>query len=310
MRGLKIGSVRLENPLFLAPMVDVTDAVYRLLCRRAGVAITYTEMLHAQAILHPNELIRQKLYFFEESRPVGVQITSNALVHIRNVAPFLKSFDLVDLNCGCPSTLTVDHGSGSYLLRTPQKIARFVSTLKKEGYTVTAKIRLGYRKNTVLSLAKTIEKAGADAITVHARLGHQGRSVPADWNELKKVKAHVGIPVIGNGDVHDEESAAQMLAICDGAMIARAAIGDPMLFSRILHYLKTGKKQDFDFQLNMKLFSEYLHLCEQQKLLSMNRAKYLGGNFIQRVDGARELRNQFMKLRSFDAMREFVEKRG
>lgn len=307
---MKIGDVNLKGKLFLAPMVDVTDAAYRLICRKQGAAIGYTEMLHADAIINAyrDENFKKKLFVIEKERPVGIQITSNTVEKIEKVSKIgvLESFDLVDINCGCPSHLTIDHGSGSYLLNHPEKIGKMISILKDRGFVTTAKIRLGFKENNVLKVSKIVEKAGADALTVHGRLATQGRSIPADWKELEKLSKEVSIPFIGNGDIRNGKDAEKYLKFCDGVMIARAAIGDPMIFNRINKYLKTGKESDFDYGNNLKLFLYYLKLVEKNDLVDFGRAKYLGGNFIKGFKGASQKRNEFMGLKSIGEMKEFV----
>ena len=132
--------------------------------------------------------------------------------------------------------------------------------LKSHNLIVTAKIRLGFKENQGIKIAKTIERAGADAITIHARLTSQGYNIKADWNEIKKIKNALKIPVIANGDVQSGKDAKELLAFCDGIMIARAAIGDPQVFTRINQYLQTGKETPFDFKENLELLAEYLKL--------------------------------------------------
>ena len=246
MKELRIGNVRITHGLILAPMVDVTDVAYRLICRKAGAAIGYTEMLNIGAILHTNRKTQNLMKIGEGEKPVGIQITGPTIKDFRKVVPYLKDFDIVDINCGCPSIRIMDNKSGSFLMKSPVKIAKYIRVLKEAGYNATAKIRLGFKNNNVIELAKTIEKAGADAITLHARLAHDSYKLPADWKWIAKVKESVGIPVIGNGDIMNGKHASEMLDIADGAMIARAAIGDPLVFSRMQKYLRTGKEEEVD----------------------------------------------------------------
>ncbi len=308
MKSLKIGTITLKNPLLLAPMVDVTDLPYRILCRRAGAAMAYTEMLNIGAILHTNKKTVDMMKTNEEDRPSGVQITAPRVGDFKEVIPYLKNFEIVDINCGCPSMRVMDNASGSYLLKTPLKIARYIEVLKGAGYTATAKIRLGFKKNNVMRVAKAIEKAGADALTLHSRLSHQSYKVPADWKWIAEVKRNIGIPVIGNGDVTNGKQATEMLQFADGVMIARAAIGDPLIFSRILRYIETGKEQEFDFSKNMQLFHQYLLLAKKHDVVEMSRIKTLGGNFIQSTHGAAALRAELMRLRTFEEVLSFSER--
>jgi len=224
-----------------------------------------------------------------------------------HVVPYLEPYDIVDINCGCPSIRITENGSGSFLLRNPEKIANMVRVLKNAGLTTTAKIRLGFKKNNVLKVAKSIEKAGADAITVHSRLAHHGSNVPANWEWIKKVKESAGIPVIGNGDVRDGESAEEMLEIADGAMIARASIGDPLVFERILHYLKTGKEKPFDQRKNMKVFLEYLSLEKKMGYTEVGKLKRVGSKFLRGFAGAAKARDELMKKRTLAEVTSFAK---
>lgn len=304
LKQLQIGKLKLKSPLILAPLVEVTDLPYRILCRRAGAAVAYTEMIYIDAILHSNkktELLMKNVKG-KEDRPLGLQITGNNEEEFEKfvVSKKWKDFDLIDLNCGCPSIRITGNSAGSYLLKNPEKIARMISILKKTGKPVTAKIRLGFKENNVLEVARAVENAGADALTVHARLAIHGSDVAADWNWLKKIKSVVKIPLIGNGDVFSGKDVEKMLEICDGAMIARGAIGDPFIFSRVLNYFKTGEEEKFDVAKNLEIFKEYLKLEKKYygSSVDMGRIKYLGGKFLRGFDGAARKREELMKCKS------------
>jgi tRNA-dihydrouridine synthase B len=310
MKTLKIGDVKIKNRLFLAPMVDVTDLPYRLICRKAGVGIAYTEMLYLDAITHENNKTKKLMETCKKDTPIGIQITGSDPKELDKVISMkvFDNYDIVDLNCGCPSVKITGNEAGSYLLNNPEKVVEMIKKIKNEGHLTTAKIRLGYKDNKVVEIAKMIEKAGADAITVHARLAIQSGKIPADWNQIKKVKKELGIPVIGNGDIFSGKNASDMLEIADGAMIARGAIGDPYIFDRILHYLKTGKEKEFDLKKNIKSFFEYIKLCKKYGFEEVGRIKYIGSNFIREFEGAARLRSDLMKLKSFSEIEGFIKK--
>lgn len=311
MKTLKIGNIKLKSPLILAPMIDVTDLPYRLICRKNGAALAYTEMIHALEIYHKKGLSK-KIKTIKKDRPLGIQITASSVKQIEKIIPVLqkhykKDFDLIDLNCGCPSSRTIDVKSGSFLLTKPKLVGQMIKTLKNADLPTTAKIRLGLRKNNVLVLAKEIEKAGADALTIHARLAIQPYKIPADWKQIKLVSKTIGIPLIGNGDIVDGQTTEKMLGITDAAMIGRAAIGNPLIFKNILYYLQTGKEKEVNFKENLKQFNEYLKLSKKHKTQKMKITKYLGANFIKNIEGASKLRQEFMKLKTLNEVEIFVK---
>lgn len=318
-------------------MVDVTDLPYRLLCRRAGASLAFTEMLYIDAILHENKKTKNLMKTNKEDKPIGLQITGNSEEEFEK---FVKSgkwkdFELIDLNCGCPSLRITGNEAGSYLLRNPEKISRMIKILKKTGKPVTAKIRLGFRKNNVVEVAREIEKAGADALTLHPRLAIDGRDVPAEWSWIKKVKDEIKIPVIGNGDVFSKEDVERMFKEtgCDGVMIARGAIGDPLIFERILNYLgnstrrrrvndKTRFASDInkktsidreelsveDVKKNLKMFKEYVKL--EKKFFGdegdFGRVKYVGGKFLRGFKGAGNKREELMSFMTIEEIDKFI----
>jgi len=306
MKSLKIGDIKLKNPFILAPMVDVTDCAYREICRKAGASLAYTEMLYIDAILHENRKTMSLMKRYPKENPLGIQITGNNLEEFKRGINFIKDYDLVDINCGCPSERITGNKAGSYLLKSPEKIVSIIKMLKSTGLTVTAKIRLGFDKNNSLNVAKKIEKAGADALTVHARLAKEGYDTSADWTWISKIKKEIGIPVIGNGDINSGEKAREMLEIADGAMIARAAIGNPGIFKQILYYFKTGKERPPTSKERIQSLKEYIKLAKNYKIAEMPRIKQLGCHFIKGQEGAAKMRAELMGMKTLDEIERFV----
>lgn len=308
MEKLKIGKINFKNRIFLAPMVDVTDLPYRMICRKAGAGMAYTEMLYLDAINHTNPKTQRLMMKGQNEKPVGIQVTGNSLDEMKKTieSGVFSNFDLVDINCGCPSVRITGTHAGSFLLKNPEKIAEMIRALKLKRYIVTAKIRLGFNKNNVMKVAKIVENAGADALTIHARLATDGSDVKADWKWIKKVKDSIKIPVIGNGDVFSGKDAKKMLEICDGVMIARATIGDPDIFYRINFYLKTGKEKKFDFKRNFKYFKEYLNLAKKYNIIDLPRIKYIGSKFLRNKEGVSKLRNELMQKKTFEEIEKFA----
>ncbi|MEK6793032.1 MAG: tRNA-dihydrouridine synthase, partial [Nanoarchaeota archaeon] len=311
MSILRIGNIKLKNRLFLAPMVDVTDCAYRVLCRKYGASMAYIEMIYVDAILHENERTKKLMTVGGvEDRPVGLQVTGNNLVEFTKFSKLklLENYDLIDINCGCPSSRIVGSEAGSYLLKTPNKIGEMIKVLKDSGHIVTAKIRLGYKNNNVLEVSKVVEKAGADLLTIHARTAEQKYNSLPDWSWISKVKKEIGIPIVGNGGVVDGESASRMLEICDGAMIASAAIGNPFIFRSVLSYIKTGKEKEVTKNERLSCLSECVKLAEKYDVFDLSRAKYIGSSFMKGFDGASSARMELMKCKSIKDIAEALNK--
>ena len=307
---LKIGLIKLKNRLFLAPMVDVTDSAYRLLCRKEGAAMAYTEMIYIDAILHENSrTLKLMAIGGKDDRPLGLQVTGNNLTEFTKFSKLklLEDYDLIDINCGCPSNRIVGSEAGSYLLKTPDKIGQMIRLLKDAGHTVTAKIRLGFKNNNVMEVSKAVENAGADLLTIHARTSEQKNSDKPDWSWISKVKNEIGIPVVGNGGVVNGESAKQMLEICDGAMVASEAIGNPFVFRNILSYLKNGKEKEVTKEDRTGGFLEYVKLSEKFEVFEMSRVKYIGSNFLKGFDGASAAREKLMRAKNAEDINELLK---
>lgn len=308
MKSLRIGDVKLKNRLFLAPMVDVTDLPYRLLCREQGASIAYTEMINIGAILHENKKTLDMMKTSKKDNPLGIQITGNNELEFKKVIPFLDNskFDLVDINCGCPSSRIVGNESGSYLLNHPEKIGKMIKVLKNSGLPVTVKIRLGFKKDEGIKISKTIEKAGADLLTVHGRLASQRTRDPVNLKSMINIKNSLGIPVVANGGVVNGETASNMLDDFDGVMIAGAAMGNPYIFRESLRYLRTGKEKEITKSERVRSFKKYFNLAKKNDLLDLKRIKFLGGYFLRGFEGAASNRKSLMELKEVKDFRNFL----
>lgn len=307
LKPIKIGKFLIKNPVFLAPMVDVTDLPYRLMCKKAGADYASIEMLYVDAITHENFATKKLMETSKEEKIKIIQVTGNNLEEFKKAIPHLKKYDIVDINCGCPSIRIVGNEAGSYLLKNPEKIVQIIMLLKKAGLTVTAKIRLGFNNNNVLETAKAIEKAGASALTVHARLAMHSNKIPADWTWIAKVKKELKIPVIGNGDINAPKKAEEMLKIADGCMIARAAIGDPDIFYRINNYLKNGEEIPFSFERNISYLKLYLKYCKKYKFNDLHRIKYISTCFFKNIKDASKLRHGIMSCKNLEEIEENIK---
>lgn len=259
MAGLKIGNVELDNRLILAPMAGVTDLPFRLLCKEQGVGLIGMEMVSAKAILYNNKKTEKLLDIHSDETPVSLQLFGSDPNIISEMAKRIEErpFSILDINMGCPVPKVVNNGEGSALLKNPGLIGEIVrKTSRAIKKPVTVKIRKGFDDEHInaVEVAKVIEDAGAAAIAVHGRTREQYYSGEADWEIIAKVKEAVSIPVIGNGDVKDAESAMKMQRMtgCDGIMIARAARGNPWIFREILAVMEQGVEREKPTMEEMK----------------------------------------------------------
>lgn len=245
---MKIGTVTLQNNVFLAPMAGVTDLPFRLLCKQQGCGLVYTEMVSAKGLYYNDKRTERLLTVHEEEKPVAVQIFGSEPEIMAQIAQdaVKTGGSIIDINMGCPTPKIVKNGEGSALMKKPELVAEIVKAVSQAvDVPVTVKMRKGWDENSVnaVEIAKIAEENGAKAVTVHGRTREEFYSGKADWEIIKNVKKSLSISVIGNGDITSPEDAKRMLEYtgCDGIMVGRAAQGNPWIFSRILRYLETGE---------------------------------------------------------------------
>ncbi len=248
LKKLKIGNIELKNNVLLAPMAGITDKPFRIICKEMGAGLATTEMISAKAIFY-NDAKTKKLYNLEgEKGPICIQLFGSDIEAIKYATQEIdKIADIIDFNMGCPAPKIVKNGDGSNLLLHLDLLEKIVRTIRENtNKPITFKIRKGWDENNIVAVdvAKIIEKAGGSAIIIHGRTRKEFYSGNADWDIIKEVKQSVNIPVIGNGDIIDEETAEKMFSYTgvDGIMIGRAAFGNPWIFREIIHYLETGEK--------------------------------------------------------------------
>ncbi len=248
LQKLKIGDVELKNNILLAPMAGITDLPFRIIAEKFSPGLVFTEMVSSKALFYNDEKTKTLLNTEGEKRPISMQIFGSDEESMAFGAKYVSQLaDIVDINMGCPAPKVVKNGDGSSLLKDLSKAEKVIkAVVNNSTKPVTLKIRLGWDKENIVGtqIAKIAESAGVLAITVHGRTRTDYYSGKANLEEIRKIKETVNIPVIGNGDIVDEQTAQNMFKQtgCDGIMIGRGAIGNPWIFERIAYFLQTGEK--------------------------------------------------------------------
>ena len=256
---MKIGNVDLgERPVTLAPMEDVTDASFRILCREAGAAMVTTEFVSSDGLVRDVSKTSAKMHTLEEEAPVAVQIYGNipeAMVDAAKMAERAKELagghgaDIIDINFGCPVSKIAGRGAGSGMMREPDKMVAITKAIVEAvGKPVTVKTRLGWDDSSkiIVDLAERLQDTGISALTIHGRTRCQMYKGEADWTLIGEVKNNprMHIPIIGNGDINTAAKAKEAFDRygVDGIMVGRASFGHPWIFTEIRHLLDTGEE--------------------------------------------------------------------
>ena len=280
---ITIGNIQLKNNIFLAPMAGVTDLAFRLICKRWGAGLVFSEMVSAKALHYNDRKTLELLQTDPNEAPLAVQIFGREPDIMAEAAVKLEQMGvkILDINFGCPAPKITGNGEGSALLKEPHTIEKIVKAVCRDAkIPVMCKIRAGYDDFTdVCKIAKIIEDSGASAITVHPRTRKMFYSGFADRSKIADVKRTVSIPVIGNGDITDAKSAYDMFekTNCDAIMIGRGSQGNPFIFTEINEYMEYGAvkthishKEKLEYmrqhlELLVKLKGEYVGVREARK---------------------------------------------
>ena len=265
---MKIGNIEFgKYPLFLAPMEDVTDPAFRVICKRFGADMVYSEFISADALIRDIASSTKKLTAYDMERPFGVQLYGREPEPIAEAAKIAEAShpDLIDLNFGCPVKKVAGKGGGAGLLKDIPKMLEIIkAVVAAVKVPVTVKTRLGWdeQNKIITTLAEQIQDCGAQALTIHGRTRAQMYTGEADWTLIGEVKNNpkITIPIIGNGDVTTPERAKECFEKygVDAIMIGRGSIGRPWIFEEVKHYLNTGEKAE------KHEFLWYLNLLKEQ----------------------------------------------
>jgi tRNA-dihydrouridine synthase B len=307
---MRIGDIQFTSPpVVLAPMEDVTDLAFRLVCKRRGADIVYTEFVSSEGLIRDIREAVAKLKILEEERPIGIQIYGNRVASMVQAAKIAEAAgpDILDINYGCPSKHVAGSGAGSGLLKTPELMEEITrAVVNAVNIPVTAKTRLGWCDSeiTIVEIAKMLESCGIQALTIHGRTRTQKFKGQADWGMIGEAKKAVKIPVFGNGDVICPEDVQRMLTVAgvDGVMIGRGSYGNPWIFERSKHFLRTGvllPHPSLDERVEVLL--EHLDLSIQLKgerrgILEMGKHY---GNYFHGLRNVKYLKARLRDLKSY-----------
>ena len=312
---MKIGNLKLENNVFLAPMAGVTDKTYRIICRQMGAGLVFSEMVSSKGIYYKDKKTNSLTSVDRLERPIALQLFGSdpdimAEVVERDINS-RQDIDVLDLNMGCPAPKIVKNGDGAALLKNPSLIKKILNKLLEvSNKPVTVKIRMGWDSNCLngIEVAKIAEAEGVSAITIHGRTKEMFYSGKADWDFIKKVKESVNIPVIGNGDIFEPIDALNMMKYtgCDGVAIGRGAMGNPWIFKRI-KLIMEGKediKPTYEEIINMAI--KHLNMICQYKgeRVGVNEMRKHISWYIKGMENSNRIKNQVNSLSSKDDVEE------
>jgi nifR3 family TIM-barrel protein len=317
---MKIGNIELGiEPLFLAPMEDVTDPSFRYVCKEYGADMMYTEFISSDGLIRDARKSLEKLSIYEYERPIGIQIYGHLLEPMVEAARIAESANpnLIDINFGCPVRKIAGRGAGSGMMgNVPLMVKMTEEIVKAVKLPVTVKTRLGYddQNKNIVEIAERLQDVGIQALTIHGRTRPQMYKGEADWTLIGEVKNNprMKIPIIGNGDIVDADTAKSAFDRygVDAIMIGRATYGRPWIFKEIKHFLQTG-----NYMAPISL-SEKIELAKKHLLKSVEIKKIPGGilemrrhlaHYFKSLDNFKETRMKLVTLNTVEELLEVIE---
>lgn len=306
---MKIANIELSSNAVLAPIAGYSDVGFRRVCAKMGAGITYTEMVSAKGLVYGSEKTFELLHTTDEELVKAVQIFGSEPTYIRKAVEDsrLKKFDLIDINMGCPMPKIVNNNEGSALLSDPHLAMAIVRSAKSGSKPVSVKFRLGIKNGEYVArdFARYMQDAGADAITVHGRTREQMYSGRADWEEIARVVECVEIPVFANGDVFSKQDYDNILVTtkADGVMLARGALGNPMIFGEIAGNDMSGvsiREVIFEHLDTMRAF-------HSERYIIANFKKHMT-YYMRGLNNSKNARLEAYECRDIQSLKEVVSK--
>lgn len=319
---MKIGKITFDGvPVILAPMEDVSELPFRILCKEMGADLVFSEFIASEGLIRDAEKSIIKLRISEKERPIAIQIfggETDSLVKAAEKA-LESNPDIIDLNCGCPVKKVVNKGGGAAMLCNPDKMVKAAEEIVKVcgDIPVTVKTRIGWDQDSIniMDIALRLQDAGISALTIHGRTRCQMYTGAADWNIIASVKNNpaITIPIIGNGDIDSGEKAKQCLDMShvDGLMIGRAAIGNPWIFNQIKAYLKDGSiigPPSIEQRVEMSRRHILMSVDYKGEKRSILEMRHHYGCYFRAIRNFKPFKMELMKAMSVDELLKILDK--
>lgn len=311
-----LGNIELPNNIFYAPLAGCSDFPFRQMSAKYRPGLLYCEMVKMDALVRYDQGTFHMLDYEKEMHPIGAQIVGSNPAIAGKAAQIIEDlgFDVVDLNCGCPVDKVTKDGSGSGMMKTPEKIgeviAKMVAAVK---IPVTVKIRAGWDEQSLNAplITRYAEQAGAKAITIHARTRAQGYTGPANWDYIKACKLEAStIKVIGNGDIFDADAAFRMFEYtgCDGVLVARGTLGQPWIVEDILRLLEAQNSiercvEDCRLALQRHFYHSVAYQNDRRAVLDMRK---VGCWYLKKTAGTRDFRGMISRAHSLEEVEQLI----
>lgn len=319
---VKIGDIKIDTKILLAPLAGCSDFSFRLICREHGARFCFFEMVDSNSLCHDNAETLDILKTSDKDKPIAAQLLGSEPAAMLIAAIKLLSIvkpSFIDINCACPAKKVIKKKAGSYLLHDTKKMSAIIKELSSSlPIPVTVKMRLGFYEDDIKHIDKTAkmcESSGAAALFVHGRTYRQGYAGDIDYEAIKIIKESVGIPVFASGNVFTPELAKKMfdMTACDGVCVARGALGNPWVFSQIENYIKCGKlPEPITTSEKKKVITRHLSYIEMYK--NMRPSSKIGFMrkvifwYLKNFPSAARIRERFNSIKTYDGFLAMIDK--